>query len=343
MRAVRSEMIKAAASRLRRGYRFGSSLGAVVLTVVTVSVGTSVEGAGPAGADPIAQCSTTVGEIVIVDFSHWGGPIVRGCDATLTTGDDALYQAGFITEGTQEDGPGFICRVGLASQGASSYEPTPAHDPCVNTPPASAYWSYWHADAGQDTWTYSQQAATSYRPPPGSVDAWVYGATNISGTTGQPPFAPSAVRATNISPVAPATTTTSTVATSPSPTAPMPVSTASPTTSASLPTAVSSTTVPTSTRAGTVRNSTTTTLAGTLARHSPTGGPPDTGPVSTTAPAGNVSQALPKIVTLGPVAAGRPRSSAGSSLPFALGAAVVLILVASGGLVAWRRHRSSGP
>jgi hypothetical protein len=346
-------MIKAAATWRGPVCRFGAWLTAVVLTVATVAVGTSVAGAGEAGADSFAQCSTTVGEIVVVDFVHWDGQIIRGCDATLTTGYNALYQAGFITEGTQEDGPGFICRIGLANQGASSYKPTPSQDSCVNTPPASDYWSYWHADAGQHTWSYSQQGPISYQPPPGSVDAWVYGPTNISGTTGQPPFAPSEVRATNTSPAASATTSTSTAATSPSPTAPTPVPTASPTTSASLSATVSSTTNPASAGAGTgkgstkspssSKDSTTTTLAGTAGRHAQTGGPPATGPVTTTTPQGKVSQTRPKIVTLGPLAAGRPPSSAGSPLPFAIGATVVLVLVAGGGLVARRRHRSSGP
>jgi hypothetical protein len=140
----------------------------------------------PASANPIRACSSTVGVIVAVDFSPWGGKIERGCDTTLTTGYAALQVAGFTTAGDDEDGPSFICRI--------DDDPPPSQDPCINTPPASAYWSYWHADAGQNTWTYSQQGAMSYEPPPGSVDAWVFGATNVSGTNGSPTFSPAQVR-----------------------------------------------------------------------------------------------------------------------------------------------------
>ena len=58
-----------------------------------------------------------------------------GCDATPSTGYDALQAAGFITAGDDHDGPAFICRIGLAAEGTSSFEPTPAQDPCIVTPP----------------------------------------------------------------------------------------------------------------------------------------------------------------------------------------------------------------
>jgi hypothetical protein len=140
----------------------------------------------PAAANPIRTCSSTVGVMVAVDFSPWGGKIERGCDTGLTTGYAALHAAGFTTAGDDQDGPSFICRI--------DDDPPPSQDPCINTPSASAYWSYWHADAGQNTWTYSQQGAMSYKPPPGSVDAWVFGATNMSGTNGSPGFSPAQVR-----------------------------------------------------------------------------------------------------------------------------------------------------
>ena len=85
--------------------------------------------------------------------------------------------------GTQHDGPGFVCRIkGL---------PTASADPCIVTPPATRYWSYWHSDPGQSGWSYSQFGAVSYRPKAGSVDAWVYGATGSDGTSGGPTFSPS--------------------------------------------------------------------------------------------------------------------------------------------------------
>jgi hypothetical protein len=148
-----------------------------------------VSAPAPARADPISSCTTTSGVIVAVDFSHWGGNIQRGCDASPTTGYAALHEAGFSTAGTQHDGAGFICRI-------DNY-PAPSDEACVVTPPASAYWSYWHANAGQSSWSYSQLGAQSYKPKPGSVDAWVFGATNLSGTSGGPSFTPDQVRAKN--------------------------------------------------------------------------------------------------------------------------------------------------
>lgn len=145
-----------------------------------------VEISRPAAADPVQSCSSKAGVIVVVDFSPWGGKVERGCDTTPTTGYEALHVAGFTTTGDDEDGPAFICRI--------DDEPPVSQDPCINTPPASAYWSYWHADAGQNTWTYTQQGAMAYKPPSGSVDAWVFGATNLSGSDGSPPFSPSQVR-----------------------------------------------------------------------------------------------------------------------------------------------------
>ena len=41
--------------------------------------------------------------------------------------------------------PGFVCRINGA----------PASDPCVNTPPADAYWGLWWSDGKSGSWTYS--------------------------------------------------------------------------------------------------------------------------------------------------------------------------------------------
>ncbi len=162
---------------------------------------------GPAGADPISACTPTTGAIVAVDFGHWGGPIVRGCDAHPTTGIALLFDSGFTTAGTQHDGPQFLCRIGNAAwQGGTKY-PTPATEKCVLTPPASAYWSFWLAPAGQDTWTYSPLGAYSDHPHAGEVEAWTFGGTDIGGSHGQPSFPPSAVRAKAATPP-PATRTT---------------------------------------------------------------------------------------------------------------------------------------
>lgn len=178
---------------------------------VATAVATAVTGAGcvavgvappRASAAPIGRCTTHSGTIVAVDFQHWGGPIVRGCGVGRHSGYDLLHAAGFTTAGDQHDGPAFICRLGNGAYHAGTQYPAPAQEDCVLTPPASAYWSYWLAPAGQDHWTYSQRGAMSEVPKPGEVELWIFGATNIAGTRGSgvPPFSPDTLRAHNASP-----------------------------------------------------------------------------------------------------------------------------------------------
>ena len=74
--------------------------------VVTVGATALVVPTRPAIADPLESSTTTTGAIVAVDFGPWGGSVLRGCDATPTTGLDLLHEAGFATTGTVHDGPG---------------------------------------------------------------------------------------------------------------------------------------------------------------------------------------------------------------------------------------------
>src|SRR5262249_3910487 len=72
--------------------------------------------------------------------------------------------------------PGFVCQIdGLP-------------DPC-NGAPATAYWAYWHGQPG-GSWTYSNEGAGSYTPPPGSVEGWAFGARQQPGTPHPPRPAP---------------------------------------------------------------------------------------------------------------------------------------------------------
>jgi hypothetical protein len=169
-------------------------IAAAMLTLAATGV-TMATSAAPASADPVSNCTPTKGAIVAVDFGPWGGSVVRGCDASPTTGYNLLHNGGFTTAGTQHDGPAFICRIGNSAFNSGTQYPTVAQDPCVLTPPASAYWSYWIAPAGQTTWTYSPLGAMSDVPKAGEAEAWTYGGTDIDGTTGQPDFTPASVRA----------------------------------------------------------------------------------------------------------------------------------------------------
>src|SRR5262249_55058961 len=131
--------------------------------------------------------------------AHWGGPLLRACGSTPTTGYQLLNQGGWHTTGDSHDGPGFVCRIGYAGyHGGTSY-PTPSDEACILTPPTSAYWSYLHAAPGQHTWSYSQLGAMSYHPQPGGVDLWIFGGTDVGGGSGSgvPTFSPDSVRARN--------------------------------------------------------------------------------------------------------------------------------------------------
>lgn len=120
-------------------------------------------------AHAVGVCpSLTSGVTVVVDFSAFGGGVQVGCAVgDPATGLAALHEAGFTTEGTARWGAAFVCRIdGL---------PAPAQQPCAGTPPADAYWAYWHASRG-GSWRYSQLGAATRNPDPGSVEGWAFGA-----------------------------------------------------------------------------------------------------------------------------------------------------------------------
>ncbi len=195
--------------QFRRLRGFTALSGAALLAAASVVAISS----GAAGADPIAGCTASSGAVVAVDFSHFGGTVERGCDAHPSTGYALLHHAGFATTGTQHDGPAFICRIGNPDFQTGTQYPVATDQPCTATPQATAYWSYWIAPTGQHTWTYSTLGAQSDVPAAGEVEAWVYGGTDLAGTTGGPSFTPDSVRAGGTS-------------TSPSPSSSAPVPTA---------------------------------------------------------------------------------------------------------------------
>jgi hypothetical protein len=167
------------------------------LGLLLIAMTVANAGLAKAASRPLSACSATSGVIVAVDFAHWGGPILRSCGTTPTTGYALLNQGGWDTAGTEHDGPGFICRIGYSGYHHGTQYPTSSQQACVQTPPASAYWVSWQAGPGQDSWTYSQYGAMSYRPKPGSVSLWVFGGTNLAGTAGSalPPVSPDSLRA----------------------------------------------------------------------------------------------------------------------------------------------------
>ncbi|MFF4445381.1 hypothetical protein [Streptomyces sp. NPDC001502] len=184
-------------SRNRTPRALARTAAALGLTVAAFAATAAPAGAAP---QPMGQCTTSSGVVLAVDFSRWGGPVYRSCGTTPTTGYELLNQGGWATTGTGHDGPAFICRIGYSGHQGGRQFPTPQQDDCVLTPPASAYWSYWHANPGQNTWEYSQLGAMLYKPKPGSVDLWIFGGTNIEGTEGKPTVTPDQLRAKNTRP-----------------------------------------------------------------------------------------------------------------------------------------------
>ena len=182
--------------------RAAAALAMTVLAAMPAVGGAAAAPRAWAAPEPMSQCSTTTGVVMAVSFAHWGGPLLRSCASAPTTAYDMLNQGGWATTGTEHDGPGFICRIGYRGyQGGTQY-PTAAEESCVLTPPSSAYWTFWHAGPGQNTWTYSQAGATGYSPAPGSVELWVFGGTNLGGTSGSavPTVSPASLRANNQAP-----------------------------------------------------------------------------------------------------------------------------------------------
>lgn len=135
-------------------------------------------------------CPDANGVTVVIDFRELGGTtIVRCARGDQATGHAALKNAGIEIAGVARWGEAFICRV-EGKPGANS-------EPCIDTPPASAYWSYWHSPNG-GSWTYSQWGVMNRKPPLGSFEGWSF-SKNKTATTNPPP------RVAPTRPAAPAT------------------------------------------------------------------------------------------------------------------------------------------
>ncbi|HET9070268.1 MAG TPA: hypothetical protein VFN60_00020 [Acidimicrobiales bacterium] len=299
-----------------------------------------------AGASlPVSDCTPSAGVLVAVDFGHWGGPVVRGCSGHAASAIAAMHAAGFLTAGDQANGAAFVCRIGVAAEGVASERPTPAADPCVATPPATAYWSFWYADAGRSRWSYSPSGAATFVPAAGSVEAWAFGAGAAPGVT------PAALRsrppATSTTTTPPSTSTTGPPPTAATTTAPAAPTTTAPTTARSSPAttgrsrshraASSTTTTATGPAAGATRTSATRPAASTTTR--PTTTAAGTNGTSGTSP--TTTRIVDAAAGGGSPGGGSPGGGPGSPAGLIAGAAVVVVLGGAGGVLAWRRRRAA--
>jgi hypothetical protein len=150
---------------------------AAVLAVLAATVAAPPLPARAAAAQS-GPCPDADGVTVVVDFQGLGGSTIVRCAAgPQETGLAALKSAGISITGTLRWGEAFICRI-EGRPGADT-------ESCRDTPPANAYWSYWHASNG-GSWTYSQQGVAYRTPPPGSFEGWSF-ALDATATGAPPP------------------------------------------------------------------------------------------------------------------------------------------------------------
>jgi hypothetical protein len=162
----------------RRRARPGARV-APAIAAAAVAIGTLASAGARAEAATEGPCSDPDGVTVVVDFQRLGGGVhVRCAPGPVSSGFDALSRAG-ISYRTALRQPGFLCRI--AEQ--------PANDPCIDTSPASAYWSYWLAPRG-GTWCYANFGAGNRVPPPGTVEGWSFALDATASSVPPPSVAP---------------------------------------------------------------------------------------------------------------------------------------------------------
>jgi hypothetical protein len=151
--------------RLRR-------LAATVALTVAVGSAALVAGAPLAGA---ATCADAQGVSVVVDFKQLGGGVRSTCiaDGAGQRASALFPAAGFDLTYVQNE-PGFVCRV--------DQQPAPQDEPCVDTPPSTAYWGLWWSDGKSGSWAYSNYGVSGLKVPAGGYVAlaWKQGEASAS-------------------------------------------------------------------------------------------------------------------------------------------------------------------
>jgi len=134
---------------------------------------------------------------VVIDYQGLGGGTQQTCVSNLASGAtalDALRAAGASVQGTAKDGLSFVCRIN-SRPGTSEQLTLPNGqsyvESCVNTPPASAYWSYWWAGQGT-SWTYSTEGSATRTVTFGEYDGWSFALGAGFGKAPPPRVTPSA-------------------------------------------------------------------------------------------------------------------------------------------------------
>ncbi|MTV25511.1 hypothetical protein FTX61_08830 [Nitriliruptoraceae bacterium ZYF776] len=143
--------------------------------VALLAPGGQVTGTAEARSWSEGVCPDASGVTVVVDFRSLGGStIVRCAHGPQQTGLHALENAGISVTGTNRWGKAFVCRL--------EGKPAVDREPCVDTPPASAYWSYWHATDG-GSWVYADRGVRNRTPAEGTFEGWSFYAGDSDGDT----------------------------------------------------------------------------------------------------------------------------------------------------------------
>lgn len=144
------------------------------------------------------------GTTIVVDFQQLNGngglaaATVTRCSpnanpGTQRTGIKALQDAGIAPTGTTRWGLSFVCRI-EGRPAATETLPTTGNptykEACVNTPPAAAYWGYWHANGSGTTWTYSTSGAAGRYVTPGGFEGWSFSLNATASTNPVPRVTP---------------------------------------------------------------------------------------------------------------------------------------------------------
>ena len=150
-----------------------------IVAAALLAIGSLVVASPPPAAGSSGACPGASGVTVVVDYGALGGGIAVGCaPGTPATGFKALMAAGFTIDYVHAY-PGFaLCRI--------DGRPGPGQEDCVNMPPPTAWWSYWHADRG-GSWTLSTDGGGTRRPSAGTVEGWSFSAGAATPPTIDPP------------------------------------------------------------------------------------------------------------------------------------------------------------
>lgn len=183
-----------------------------LLTSCALLAGAATAAAPPAGAiDPTkgypgicTGADALTGVTVVIDFQELNGnggvpaPTITRCSpnaspGTARTGIKALQDAGIAVAGTAQWGLGFVCRLEgrpSATENIPRVSNPTYKEACVVTPPAEAYWSYWHATGAGTTWTYSSFGALNRNVTPGGFEGWSFSLNRTASTNPAPRVTP---------------------------------------------------------------------------------------------------------------------------------------------------------